>query len=118
LYCEHTIGKRVCKNTIRKAFRSLKLGHWRALKRIFLNNKAILGRNTFWRFWRRREEELCQVSFCFYTGSTPQYILIYPANYDDRESTLTNVLLQMILRILLAGFGAFPLNVPTDEWLI
>ena len=26
-YWEHTIGKKVCKNTIRKAFRSLKLSH-------------------------------------------------------------------------------------------
>ena len=60
-YCEHSLGKKVGRNTIRRAFRALKLGHWRSLKRIALNKKAIQERGRFWRFWRGREVELTEV---------------------------------------------------------
>lgn len=73
LYCEQTFGKKVSRNTIRRALKSLKLGHWRALKRIYLNKKAIIERGQFWRFWRGRELELCQVV-------SPSPSLFYPAN--------------------------------------
>jgi transposase len=60
-YCKESLGKTVSKNTIRQAFRTLKLSHWRSLKRIFLSKKAILDRGKFWRFWRGREADLTEV---------------------------------------------------------
>jgi transposase len=73
LYCEQAFGKKVSRNTVRRALKSLKLGHWRSMKRIYLNKKAIIERNQFWRFWRGREQELCNVG-------PPLSSQLYPAN--------------------------------------
>jgi transposase-like protein len=71
-FCENIIGKKVSKNTIRRAFRALKLNHWRSLKRIFLSKKAIFERNRFWRFWYRNELALLDVCLLSYTFTLPR----------------------------------------------
>ncbi len=62
LWCERTFGRRVSRNTVRRILKKTKLGHWRSCKRIFLNKKAIIERNRFWRHWWRRELEITHVS--------------------------------------------------------
>ena len=70
-FCEAAFGKKVSKNTIRRVLWRFKLRHWRSLKRIFLNRKAILERGRFWRHWHRNEAALLEVSY-FYIFILPR----------------------------------------------
>ena len=61
LWCERVLHKKCSKTTLRRALWAMKLGHWRALKRIYLSKQALLERGRFWRRWRNKENELGDV---------------------------------------------------------
>ena len=56
-WVQSSLGKKVSKDTLRRAIRTTHLRHWKSLKRIYLSRKAVLERSRFYREWRGKEEE-------------------------------------------------------------
>jgi len=55
------LGKKVSKTMLWRILRSTNLRHWKSLKRIFLDRRAILQRTWYYRYWQGKEEELTRV---------------------------------------------------------
>jgi transposase len=63
-WCNDSFDKKPSKKTIRRILQSTGLKHWKSLRRIYLNPKAVLQRNRYHREWRGKEVELtCVCSF-------------------------------------------------------
>jgi transposase len=67
-WVERFCSKKVSCRTIRRALHATGLKHWKSLKRIYLDKKAIRERRQYVRDWRGKENELTQVRlfFCRY----------------------------------------------------
>lgn len=65
-WVESYTGKKVSQSTIRRALQATGLKHWKSLKRIYLNKKAIEQRRRYAREWRGKEGELSLVRLLFY----------------------------------------------------
>jgi transposase len=64
-WVESYTGKKVSQRTIRRALHATGLKHWKSLKRIYLNKKAIEQRRQYAREWRGKEHKLSQVRLYF-----------------------------------------------------
>lgn len=60
-WVESYTGKKVSQRTIRRALHATGLKHWKSLKRIYLNKRAIHQRREYAREWRGKEHELSLV---------------------------------------------------------
>lgn len=60
-WVESYTGKKVSRRTLRRALHATGLKHWKSLKRMYLNKRAIEQRRQYAREWRGREHLLSLV---------------------------------------------------------
>jgi transposase len=61
--------KKVSQSTIRRALQATGLKHWKSLKRIYLDKRAVAQRRQYVREWRGKEDELSLVRLLFLSYS-------------------------------------------------